>query len=136
MRTGAARNTFQLISVSLLSLFSFLCVAQGRSPSGDLRPRQSRPALPRRAPTNQEVVAPFWTLEPGWDTQLELRNNLAHGDLEVTPVLRKPDATELQGSPVRIATEEVQSPPSTPVRTNTLEFTNTVLKFTNQGPTK
>ena len=29
-----------------------------------------------------------------------------------------------------------QSPPSTPVRTNTLEFTNTVLKFTNQGPTK
>ena len=85
MRTGAARNTFQLISVSLFSLLSFLCVAQDNSPSGNLRPRQSRPAVPRRAPTNQEVVAPFWTLEPGWDTQLELRNNLAHGTSKSLP---------------------------------------------------
>jgi hypothetical protein len=29
-----------------------------------------------------------------------------------------------------------QSPPSSPVRTNILEYTNTVLNFTNQGPTQ
>ncbi len=29
------------------------------------------------APKPQESFAPYWTSEPGWDTELQLKNNLA-----------------------------------------------------------
>jgi hypothetical protein len=38
-------------------------------------------------PKTQEVFAPYWTSEPGWDTELQLKNNLSAASLTVTPVL-------------------------------------------------
>jgi hypothetical protein len=37
----------------------------------------------------QTVYAPFWSLEPGWSTHLEVRNSMADKSLTVTPVLRQ-----------------------------------------------
>ncbi len=42
----------------------------------------------RPTPKPQEVFAPCWIAEPGWETELQLKNNLAAGPLTVTPVLR------------------------------------------------
>lgn len=39
-------------------------------------------------PSPQESTAPYWTAEPGWHTEFQLKNNLAQSDLTVTPVLR------------------------------------------------
>jgi hypothetical protein len=49
----------------------------------------------RAAPKLQEVVAPFWTAEPAWETELQLKNNLASGSLSVTPVLRLASGREI-----------------------------------------
>ncbi|HSA92807.1 MAG TPA: hypothetical protein VLE48_07335 [Terriglobales bacterium] len=38
---------------------------------------------------DQTVYAPFWSLEPGWSTHLEVRNSLAEKRVTVTPVLRQ-----------------------------------------------
>lgn len=43
----------------------------------------------------QESFAPYWTSEPGWDTELQLKNNLASGLLTVTPVLRLASGEEI-----------------------------------------
>ncbi|HEY6764895.1 MAG TPA: hypothetical protein VI386_08985, partial [Candidatus Sulfotelmatobacter sp.] len=46
-------------------------------------------------PKPQESFAAYWTAESGWDTDLRLRNNLAAGNLTVTPVLRLADGREI-----------------------------------------
>jgi hypothetical protein len=43
----------------------------------------------------QESFAPFWTSEPGWDTELQLKNNLSSAPLTVTPVLRLASGEEI-----------------------------------------
>jgi hypothetical protein len=43
----------------------------------------------------QESFAPYWTAEPGWDTELQLKNNLTSGPLTVTPVLRLASGEEI-----------------------------------------
>jgi hypothetical protein len=50
----------------------------------------------------QESFAPYWTSEPGWDTELQLKNNLASGPLTVTPVLRVASGEEIPLDPVTI----------------------------------
>jgi hypothetical protein len=57
----------------------------------------------RSIPKLQEVVAPFWTAEPGWETELQLKNNLASGSLSVTPVLRLASGQEILLDPVIIS---------------------------------
>jgi hypothetical protein len=42
----------------------------------------------------QELVAPYWTAEPGWHTEFKLKNNMTTGSLTVTPVLRLRDGHE------------------------------------------
>lgn len=54
-------------------------------------------------PKPQEVFAPYWTSEPGWDTELQLKNNLASGPLTATPVLRVASGEEIPLDPVTIA---------------------------------
>ena len=51
----------------------------------------------------QEVLAPYWSSEPGWDTELQLKNNLAAAPLTVTPVLRLASGEEIPLDPVTIA---------------------------------
>ena len=55
---------------------------------------------------SQEVFAPYWTSEPGWDTELQLKNNLAAGSLTVTPVLRLSSSQEIALDPVTIAAND------------------------------
>jgi len=43
---------------------------------------------------NFEQYVSYWTTEPGWRTELQLRNNLDPGELTVTPALRSADGTE------------------------------------------
>jgi hypothetical protein len=51
----------------------------------------------------------YWTTEPGWRTELQLRNNLESGQLIVTPAVRMPDGTETALPPVSIESGEVVS---------------------------
>jgi len=60
-------------------------------------------------PAAYEQFAPYWTTEAGWRSELQLRNNLAAGNLTVTPVLRAVDGTEFPLSPVTIAPNEIKS---------------------------
>lgn len=50
----------------------------------------------------QESYAPYWTSEPGWTTELELKNNLLKAPLTVTPVLRLASGKEIALDPVTI----------------------------------
>lgn len=56
-----------------------------------------------------EQFATFWTAEPGWHTELQLRNNLAAENLSVTPSLRTADGSETQLSSVSLLPGEVKS---------------------------
>jgi hypothetical protein len=58
-------------------------------------------------PLPQEISAAYWTLEPGWNTTLELRNNVRYRELVVTPVLRTPAGQEIALAPVTVASENV-----------------------------
>jgi hypothetical protein len=49
-----------------------------------------------------EQVATYWTSEPGWDTELQLRNNLYSAPLTVTPVLRLASGQEIPLTAVTI----------------------------------
>lgn len=55
-----------------------------------------------------EQFAPYWTAEPGWRSELQMRNNRAQGDLTVTPVLRAADGSEFPLAPVVIAPNEIK----------------------------
>jgi hypothetical protein len=56
-----------------------------------------------------EQYVAYWTTEPGWRTELQLRNNLDPGELTVTPALRMADGTETALPPVTIKSAEVAS---------------------------
>ena len=53
-------------------------------------------------PQAARILRPYWTSEPGWDTELQLKNNLASGPLTVTPVLRLASGEEIPLDPVTI----------------------------------
>lgn len=59
--------------------------------------------------TAQKMFAPYWTAEPGWHSEIQLRNNLISGSLVVTPVLRLADGREYALSPQTIAPSDVVS---------------------------
>jgi len=56
------------------------------------------PPAPHRQPQDYEQYVAYWTAEPGWRTELQLRNNLDPGDLTVTPTLRSADGIGLRSS--------------------------------------
>ncbi len=64
-----------------------------------------KPAPP--APKPQELFAPYWTAEPGWHTEFQLRNNLVAAPLVVTPVLRLASGQEYPLTPVTIPPSDV-----------------------------
>jgi hypothetical protein len=74
--------------VSLLALVAILAVSAAYAQKPSARP--------------QEVFAPYWTSESGWDTELQLKNNLSSGSLTVTPVLRLASGEEIPLDPVTI----------------------------------
>ena len=71
------------------------------------------PAIPTAAQqkkltvTDQVVFGAYWTAEPGWHTEFQLRNNLLSGPLTVTPVLRLSNGQEYPLSPVTIPVSDL-----------------------------
>jgi len=57
-------------------------------------PQPSQHSNKRPVPTDQQQFAVYWTTEPGWHTQLQLRNNLEEEDPPVTPALRTANGDE------------------------------------------
>jgi len=57
----------------------------------------------------QEQFATYWTAEPGWHTDLQLRNNMANQTLTVTPVIRSADGSEISLPTVTLQPNEVES---------------------------
>lgn len=58
-------------------------------------------------PKDFEQYGVYWTEEPGWHTDFQLRNNLASQELVVTPALRFSDGAELKLSAVTIPSGDV-----------------------------
>jgi hypothetical protein len=79
--------------------------AQTEPPQHPPRPIVVGPAKWKPAP--QELSAAYWTLEPGWDTTLEMRNNVRYWELTVTPVLRTAAGQEIALTPVTVAPQNV-----------------------------
>ena len=94
------------VEVIAAVLFSFFVLhsasAQKFPPPPKLPPRPTdRPFV------SQELHAPYWTLEPGWHTDFEVRNNLGFKDLTITPVLRTYSGVEIELDPVTLKPDEI-----------------------------
>jgi hypothetical protein len=93
------------LGVSLLAALSVQ--AQSTPPTHPPRPKVLGPA--KWTPSAQQVSVAYWTLEPGWSTTIEMRNNVAYHDLTVTPVLRSETGQETPLTPVKIAPQHIVS---------------------------
>jgi hypothetical protein len=60
------------------------------------------PLLLCQATTQQQVIVPYWTTEPGWNTQVEVRNNRRNGPVTVTPILRLASGREVPLSAISV----------------------------------
>jgi hypothetical protein len=100
------RTAFHAAAAASLLLLcsSFLC-AQSGPPQHPPRPKLVGPA--KWDPSPQSVSAAYWTLEPGWNTDLEMRNNLRSRELTITPVLRSATGQELSLDPVTVGAQHV-----------------------------
>jgi hypothetical protein len=100
------RRASRAAAASFLFLFSALLCAQ----TGPPHPQRIKVVGPAKwDPSPQEVSAAYWTLEPGWNTDVEMRNNLAFRDLTITPVLRAASGQEVSLAPVTVAAQHVIS---------------------------
>jgi len=97
----------------LATLFASLLIATLPAICQTPQPKFPKPGtrvgLADWKPTQQEVMASYWSLEPGWNTELEIRNNLVERQLTVTPVLRTAAGREIALPDVVLASEEVTS---------------------------
>ena len=91
--------------VSLVLTFAFSSAAFGQPPGWHHVYQGQRPAAWNPAP--QETFVAYWTLEPGWSTRLEIRNNVTGQAVTVTPALRVSSSNEVALAPVTIQPEEV-----------------------------
>ncbi|MDP9268872.1 MAG: hypothetical protein M3P27_11195 [Acidobacteriota bacterium] len=64
------------------------------------------PFLQSQTTSQQEVVVPYWTSEPGWNTHIEIRNNRRDRAVTVTPTLRLASGREVPLSPITVDTAE------------------------------
>ena len=100
----------RLAAVLQLCLFAVLTLVPetlfGQAPS--TTPSRPHDPHPIQA-TDQEQIIPYWTTETGWHSELELRNNLASGDIVVTPALRLADGSEMILSPVGVKPQDVRT---------------------------
>ncbi len=82
-------------------LASNLAAQQPPQPSGEAKP--ATPSSAGISPVKAfEQHAAYWSSEPGWDTELQLKNNLAAASLTVTPVLRLVSGQEIPLDPLTI----------------------------------
>jgi hypothetical protein len=55
---------------------------------------------------SQEIWAAYWSAEPGWHTDLQIRNNYGKQDLTVQPVLKLADGSEIPLPSVTMAASD------------------------------
>ncbi|HKI26418.1 MAG TPA: IPT/TIG domain-containing protein [Candidatus Sulfotelmatobacter sp.] len=96
--------------VSLLSLLASLvwicfCLTSTGQEAKVSHQTQSKPR-PLSLKNYEQYIA-YWTAEPGWHTELQLRNNRVSADLTVTPALRTANGAETVLAPVTIRPGEV-----------------------------
>jgi hypothetical protein len=100
------RSSRRILTISLL-LVAYPLTAQ--SPQA----KRPDPRVTRMTPdwtaSPQELFASYWTLEPGWSTELEIRNNVPWRNLRVTPVLRIATGAEVPLTPVTVRPDEIVS---------------------------
>ncbi len=103
----ALKEAPRCIACSFVSLRFCAFAAPSFLPSY-LSPRQSHAPYPAKwEPKAQEIFLSYWTVESGWSTELEIRNNVAWRDLTVTPVLRTAAGAEIALQPVTVHSEHV-----------------------------
>ena len=67
-------------------------------------------AQPKKLSSKDQVVfGAYWTAEPGWHTEFQLRNNLLSAPLTVIPVLRLANGQEYPLSAVTIPVSDVST---------------------------
>jgi hypothetical protein len=97
-----------LVAFSALS-FSAFVASQPILAQSPPKARKAPPPPPPPPAVDQELVIPYWTMETGWSSELQLRNNVLGKDLTVTPALHLPDGSETPLAPVTIKSQEVKS---------------------------
>jgi len=103
-----ACRTIRAISITLsLLLVASAVSAQDAPPKHGVRPKHLGPA--KWEPSQQQISAAYWTLEPGWNTDIEIRNNVESRELTVTPVINLSSGKEFPLSPVTVAARHVIS---------------------------
>jgi hypothetical protein len=99
-----------LRGVSLATLVTVLaCLpafAQSTSSGSSLAQPQLHPVAPP-TPKDQEQFIVYWTTEPGWNTEILLRNNLEGSNLTVIPAVRTSNGIETALPSVTIAAGDV-----------------------------
>jgi hypothetical protein len=102
------------VSILLIASAAFCTVtlaqSSSSSPSNGDKATLHKPTsvyAPEVKAFEQYIV--YWTAEPGWRTELQLRNNRVSADLTVTPALRTAGGTETELSPLTIRPGEVVS---------------------------
>jgi hypothetical protein len=101
------RNS-RTVNIAVLTLLATLPICSKLAPAQNPQASSSGNRV-RPEPKDYEQFAPYWTAEPGWRTELQMRNNRAQGDLTVTPVLRPDNGSEFPLAPVVIAPNEIKS---------------------------
>jgi len=101
------RNS-RTVNIAVLTLLAMLLICSKPAPAQNPQASSAGHKV-RLEPKDYEQFAPYWTAEPGWRTELQMRNNRAQGDLTVTPVLRSDNGSEFPLAPVVIAPNEIES---------------------------
>jgi hypothetical protein len=81
------------------------------SDANEIHAATQHPVQRLTIPKDFEQFGVYWTEEPGWHTDLQLRNNLAAKELVVTPALRSADGTESKLAPITIQPGDIVTVP-------------------------
>lgn len=85
-----------------------LCLAIGRHTAySQLNIQLGKPVTPSIEVSDYEQYVSYWTLEPNWHSELQLRNTSPTTDLLVSPSLRATDGSETPLSAVLVHPNEV-----------------------------
>jgi len=111
---SVVKRTFLVTLPLLLVEVAFFSPVAAQSSPGS--PSESDPATSHKPPSVRysemetfEQYVVYWTTEPGWRTELQLRNNLESRELTVTPALRTADGVETALPPITIKSGDVAS---------------------------
>src|SRR5581483_4156962 len=100
-------SRLQLPAVMLMLSTGFCLWAAAQTRPDPPKPRPPQPA--KWEPKPQQVFVPYWTLEPGWNTTLEIRNNVTQRDISVQPVLRTAAGVEVPLPVLSVSSDHVVS---------------------------